>query len=143
VPVRIHGEILGAHLAIEDANSYSAIIELVNGKMVVHHGPQYTVMTNDPTYDVAIKELKGYQSFGGTKPLPGNIESIDRFVRAEYFLKYLPQPEDSNQGVAFVFQVIRNVAVPFGAPYGGGRGEVIPLGGSRPPIYQALCTISA
>jgi penicillin V acylase-like amidase (Ntn superfamily) len=126
VPVPIHTIILGAHTAMEDASGDSAILEFVNGKMLVHHGPQYVVMTNDPTYDVAIRDLKNYQSFGGTKPLPGNIASFERFVRAEYFLKYLPQPKDREQGVAFVFQVIRNVAVPFGAPYAGGPGDIYP-----------------
>lgn len=120
VPVPIHGKIFGAHLAIEDPSGDSAIIEFINGKMVVHHGRQYVVLTNDPPYDVAIKELKNYKPFGGTMALPGGIEPIDRFVRAEYFLKYLPQPKDHAQGVAFIFQVIHNVAVPFGAPYGDG-----------------------
>jgi penicillin V acylase-like amidase (Ntn superfamily) len=126
VPVPIHGRILGAHLALEDPSGDSAIIEFIKGAMVIHHGRQYVVMTNDPPYDVAIRELKRYQSFGGATPLPGNIESIDRFVRAEYFLNYLPQPNDPAQGVAFIFQVIHNVAVPFGAPYSGGLGETYP-----------------
>jgi penicillin V acylase-like amidase (Ntn superfamily) len=126
VPVPIHGRILGAHMAVEDPGGDSAIIEFIDGKMLIHHGPQYVVMTNDPPYDVAIRELKQYQSFGGDKPLPGNIESIDRFVRAAYFLKYLPQPNDYAQGLAFIFQVIHNVAVPFGAPYSGGLGETYP-----------------
>jgi len=126
VPIPTGGQIIGAHLALEDASGDSAIIEFVDGKMVVHHGPQYTVMTNDPPYDVAIKELAQYHGFGGKKPIPGNIESIERFVRAAYFLKYLPQPRDPEQGVAFMFQVIHTVAVPFGAPYSGGRGETYP-----------------
>jgi penicillin V acylase-like amidase (Ntn superfamily) len=120
IPVPIHGNIFGAHLAIEDSSGDSAIIEFINRKMVVHHGRRYVVLTNDPPYDVAIKELKNYQPFGGTMALPGGIEPIDRFVRAEYFLKYLPQPKDHAQAVAFMFQVIHNVAVPFGAPYGNG-----------------------
>jgi choloylglycine hydrolase len=41
---------------------------------------------------------------------------MDRFVRASYFLHYLPKPETTNQALAGVFQLIQNVAVPFGAP---------------------------
>ncbi len=126
VPIPLHGKIFGTHIAIEDPTGDSAIIEFIRGKMVVHHGPQYAVMTNDPPYDLAMKELKRYKTFGGNKPIPGNIESIERFVRAEYFLKFLPQPKDSEQGAAFMFQIIHNVAAPFGAPYSGGLGEVYP-----------------
>jgi penicillin V acylase-like amidase (Ntn superfamily) len=122
VPVPIRGRALGAHVAMEDPSGDSAIIEFIEGKMVVHHGRQYAVMTNDPPYDVAIEQVKEYKGLGGTKELPGDIDSFDRFVRAEYFLKYLPQPKDNAQAVAFVYQIIHNVAVPFGAPYGGGLG---------------------
>ncbi len=126
VPVPLHGKILGTHIAIEDPTGDSAIVEFIKGKMVIHHGPQYAVMTNDPPYDVAMQELRQYKSFGGNRAIPGNIESMERFVRAEYFLKYLPQPKDAEQGVAFMFQIIHNVAAPFGAPYSGGLGETYP-----------------
>ena len=48
VPIPLHGKIFGTHIAIEDPTGDSAIIEFIRGKMVVHHGPQYAVMTNDP-----------------------------------------------------------------------------------------------
>lgn len=126
VPVPVRGNLFGIHVAIEDPTGDSAVIEFIDGKMVVHHGPQYAVMTNDPPYDQAMKELANYRTFGGDKPLPGSIESIDRFIRAQYFLKHLPQPESPQQGVAFMFQVMHTVAVPFGAPYGGGPRQTYP-----------------
>ena len=122
VPVPIHGTILGAHMAVEDSSGDSAIIEFIDGKMVVHHGRQYCIMTNDPPYDIAIKVAKEYQGLGGTKELPGNVESIERFIRAAYYLKYLPEPKDHAQGIAFVYNLIHNVAVPRGAPYSGNAG---------------------
>ena len=126
VPVPVRGKIFGIHIAMEDPTGDSAIIEFIRGRMIVHHGARYAVMTNDPPYAVAMKALRRYQSFGGDTPIPGNIESMDRFVRAAYFLKYLPQPKDSEQGVAYVFQIIHNVAAPVGAPYKGGLGETYP-----------------
>jgi penicillin V acylase-like amidase (Ntn superfamily) len=39
------------HLAISDPTGDSAVFEYVNGKLVIHHGKQYKVMTNSPTYD--------------------------------------------------------------------------------------------
>ena len=36
------------HMAISDATGDSAIFEYLDGKLVIHHGRQYVVMTNSP-----------------------------------------------------------------------------------------------
>ncbi len=112
----IRGLQLGAHLAIEDASGDSAIIEPHNGELIVHHGHEFRVMANTPLLDEQMANLARYAPFGGELPPPGDIKSMDRFVRASYFLHYLPTPETTNQALAGVFQLIQNVAVPFGAP---------------------------
>ena len=38
---------------MQDRSGDSAIIEYVKGKLVVHQGPEFRVMTNDPDYDTA------------------------------------------------------------------------------------------
>jgi len=48
VMVEARGHKANFHLAIEDASGDSAIVEYIGGKRVVHHGRQYSVMTNDP-----------------------------------------------------------------------------------------------
>lgn len=112
------------HMALEDATGDSAIIEIVDGKMVVHHGREYTVMTNDPPYPQQLENLKRYKSFGGTiEELPGGCESLYRFVRASEFLKTLPEPKDQPEAIAYLFSVIRNVAQPFGAVYHSDPGR--------------------
>ena len=107
------------HLAIEDADGDSAIIELADGRPVIHHNRQYTLMTNDPTYAEQLK-LLGEHDFShptGVTPLPGNVNAIDRFQRAAYFSALLPEPADERVAVASVMAIARNVSVPFGAPY--------------------------
>lgn len=49
VMVSAHGFDATLHLAIEDADGDSAILELEDGQLVVHHGREFTLMTNDPT----------------------------------------------------------------------------------------------
>lgn len=122
VPVALGKEKLGLHVAMEDPTGDSAIVEYIDGNLVIHHGKQYAVMTNDPVYNVQIENLKRYKSFGGTLELPGSTEPDDRFVRAAYFLKHLPEPKNQTQAVGYAFSAIRNVAVPFGAPYKGRTG---------------------
>jgi len=46
VMVSAHGRDATVHLAIEDASGDSAIIEYIEGEPVIHHGRQYTIMTN-------------------------------------------------------------------------------------------------
>jgi len=107
------------HLAMEDAGGDSAIIEYLNRKPVIHHGRQYQIMTNDPTYDEQLALLKK-QDFSKPSmdlPLPGNVNAVDRFQRAAYYKAVLPEPKDEREAVAGVLAIARNVSVPFGAPY--------------------------
>lgn len=115
---------MGIHIALEDASGDSAIIEPIDGRLVVHHGREYTVMANSPSLDEQLANRDHYRPFGGELPPPGDITSVDRFVRASYFLHYLPEPEDTAEAVAGVFQLIANVSVPYGAPYS--TGDVYP-----------------
>jgi hypothetical protein len=73
-------------------------------------------MTNEPTYDKQIENLKQYRTFGGDKPLPGERTPTDRFVRAAYYAENLPKPTSRDEGAAYTFSVIRNISVPFGKP---------------------------
>ena len=102
------------HLSVTDASGDSAIIEYLDGKPVIHHGRQYQVMTNSPTYDQQLKLNAKWDNVDKNTDLPGSIQSADRFVRASYYLNNLPQTTDQRQAVAGVFSVMRNVSVPWG-----------------------------
>lgn len=117
VSVPIRGQQMGCHLALEDASGDSAIVEPIDGALRVHHDPSYQVMANDPAFDEQLEHLRHYRPFGGNRPLPGGIESADRFVRAAYFLHYLPEPKDLAEAVAGVVNIAGTVACPPGAPY--------------------------
>lgn len=123
-PVSLQGLDLGVHLALEDASGDCAIVEPVNGRMVVHHGPEYRIMANSPSLTEHLANRNRYRPFGGELPPPGDITSLDRFVRASYFHHYLPKPVDNRETVAEVFQVLSTVAKPFGAPYP--EGDIYP-----------------
>jgi penicillin V acylase-like amidase (Ntn superfamily) len=102
------------HVSLSDKSGDSAVIEFINGKAQIYHDKRFTVMTNEPTYDKQIENLKQYRTFGGDKPLPGERTPTDRFVRAAYYASGLPKPVSEAEAAAFVFSVIRNVSVPFG-----------------------------
>jgi choloylglycine hydrolase len=50
-------------------------------------------------------------------PLPGNVNPVDRFQRAAYYSALLPKPGSQREAIASVMAIMRNVSVPFGAPY--------------------------
>jgi choloylglycine hydrolase len=102
------------HISLADKTGDSAVIEYMEGKARIYHDKRFTVMTNEPTYDKQIENLKKYRTFGGDEPLPGERTPSDRFVRAAYYAGGLPQPESRAEGAAYIFSVIRNVSVPFG-----------------------------
>jgi penicillin V acylase-like amidase (Ntn superfamily) len=112
------------HLAIEDATGDSAVLEYVGGKLVVHHGKDVTVMTNEPTLDEQLANLKRYKLFGGNLPMPGDVDPASRFVRATSYLKTLPKPANTYEAVSHLAGVARNVAVPFGAHDTSGSDSV-------------------
>jgi penicillin V acylase-like amidase (Ntn superfamily) len=112
------------HLAIEDATGDSAVLEYVGGKLVVHHGKDVTVMTNEPTLDEQLANLKRYKLFGGNLPMPGDVDPASRFVRAASYLKTLLKPANTYEAVSHLAGVARNVAVPFGAHDTSGSDSV-------------------
>jgi penicillin V acylase-like amidase (Ntn superfamily) len=119
VKVTTHGHEANVHLALEDSSGDSAIIEYIGGKPVIHHGREFRIMTNDPTYDqqLALLQKQDFSKPSSDMPLPGNVNPRDRFQRAAYYMALLPQPKNEREAVAGMFAIARNVSVPFGAPY--------------------------
>jgi choloylglycine hydrolase len=102
------------HLAISDPTGDSAILEFIGGKLVVHHGRQYQVMTNSPPFDDQLALDAYWKQIGGTTMLPGTNRAADRFARASFYINACEQSADPREAVAAVFSVMRNVSVPRG-----------------------------
>lgn len=102
------------HLSLSDPTGDSAIFEYINGRLVIHHSPAYTVMTNDPPFEEQLAIDDYWRNIPGNMFLPGTNRAADRFVRASYYLDAIPQTDDPRIAVASVFSVIRNTSVPYG-----------------------------
>jgi penicillin V acylase-like amidase (Ntn superfamily) len=102
------------HLSISDALGDSAIMEYIDGKLVIHHNSAYTVLTNDPPFEEQLAIEAYFKKLEGTKILPGTNSSSDRFVRAAFYLQAIPQTSDASLGFSSIMSVLRNVSVPFG-----------------------------
>jgi choloylglycine hydrolase len=125
-PILPNGSAAALHLAISDASGDSAIFEYVAGKLTIHHGKQYSVMTNSPVYEQQLALDQYWKGIGGLTFLPGTNRAADRFARASFllgaiptkvdpnFIKGVPQQSFAYQAVAEVMSVQRAVSVPLG-----------------------------
>ena len=114
----------GLHLSLADRSGNSAVVEYIDGRMVVHQGNQTRVMTNEPALAWQLNNLKRYRPFGGSLPLPGDVDPASRFVRASTFLSTLPKASSISEAEANLYGVMKNVAVPAGAEdYSGSKAE--------------------
>jgi penicillin V acylase-like amidase (Ntn superfamily) len=102
------------HLSISDSTGDSAILQYIDGKLVIHHGKEYKVMTNSPIYDQQLALDEYWKEIGGATMLPGTNRAADRFVRASYYVNTVTKTANNPEAIAAAFSVIRNVSVPIG-----------------------------
>jgi choloylglycine hydrolase len=125
-PTLPDGSAAALHLSISDATGDSAIFEYVGGKLVIHHGKQYNVMTNSPVFEQQLALNAYWKGIGGLTFLPGTNRAADRFARASFLIDAIPKKIDPSyiegvpqqnfayQAVASVLGVQRAVSVPLG-----------------------------
>ena len=114
VPVGPPGRAATVHVSLSDATGDSAIIEFVDGEMIIWHDRSYQVMTNEPTYDRQLAVLEYWQGVNPREFLPGTVRASDRFVRAHFYINAVVQSADPRIAAASVFSVIRQTSVPWG-----------------------------
>jgi penicillin V acylase-like amidase (Ntn superfamily) len=113
-PVLPNGDPGVGHLAISDPSGDSAIFEYIGGRLKVHHGRQYGVMTNSPPFDDQLALDAYWREIGGDVMLPGTIRASDRFVRTSFYINAIPKERSGSAAIASVFSVIRNASAPLG-----------------------------
>ena len=113
-PVLPNGEPGVGHLAISDPSGDSAIFEYIGGRLTIHHGREFTVMTNSPPFDDQLALTAYWRRIGGDVMLPGTIRASDRFVRASFYIDAIPKNLQGERAIASVFSVIRNASAPLG-----------------------------
>jgi choloylglycine hydrolase len=124
------GKAANMHLSLTDASGDSAIIEYVKGKLVIHHGKKFRVMTNSPTFDKQLAVQEYWLEAGSLMGfLPGSPRAADRFARALVYLNSLPteakkqyisgvpQQKFQFQAMMSVLSVMRSVGTPLGIDF--------------------------
>jgi len=124
-----------AHYIVHDASGKSIVIEYVGGKLNVYDNP-LGVITNSPTFDWQMTNLRNYvnfsmtnvppvklgavtlQPFGqgsGMLGLPGDFTPPSRFVRAVAFSQSVFKSRTGADAVLEAFHILNQFDIPKGA----------------------------
>lgn len=120
------------HLAIHDAHGDDLVVEFLDGQMHVHENPT-GVLTNSPTFDWHLTNLRNYVGFSnaeaqpynlmgmpvtptgngsGLLGLPGDVTPPSRFVRATVMVQTVTSMPDAQSAVNQAFHSLGLVSVP-------------------------------
>ena len=113
-PAMPGGEKSTMHMAMSDPSGNSAILEYIDGELIIYQGSQYQVLTNAPAYNYQLVMNDYWQQIGGLRMLPGTNKAPDRFARASFYINAALKTDDPVTAVQTVFSVMRNVSVPLG-----------------------------
>lgn len=124
-----------AHYIVHDASGKSIVIEYVGGKLNVHDNP-LGVLTNSPTFDWHMTNLRNYLNFSMTNAppvqlgsvkllptgqgsgmlgLPGDFTPPSRFVRAVAFSQSVLKSKTGDDAVLEAFHILNQFDIPKGA----------------------------
>jgi len=122
------------HYVITDRSGDSIVVEFVKGQMMIHDNIA-GVLTNSPTYDWHLNNVRNYLSLtstatasftlgktnvtelgqgGGLIGLPADYTPPSRFVRATYLKQFAYQPSNSVDAISLAGHILDNVDIPVG-----------------------------
>ncbi|QOP45139.1 linear amide C-N hydrolase [Sulfurimonas paralvinellae] len=123
------------HFIVYDAAGKSIVFEPIDGKLKVYDNP-IGVITNSPTFDWHMMNLRNYVTLGHTTPhskkifgielkplgqgagmlgLPGDFTPPSRFVRAAAFAGSTIPAKTAEGGVMQMFHILNSFDIPVGA----------------------------
>lgn len=122
------------HYVITDRSGDSIIVEFVKGEMVIHDNVA-GVLTNAPTYDWHLNNVRNYLSLtttatpsvvvnganvteigqgGGLLGLPADYTPPSRFVRQTYLKQFAFKSNNSAEATQLAGHILNNVDIPVG-----------------------------
>jgi choloylglycine hydrolase len=123
-----------AHVVLHDVTGASAVVEWVDGRMVIFDNP-IGVATNSPHLDWHLTNLKNYVALSPTNPtartvegvelapfgqgpgmtgLPADVSGPSRFVRAAAYVATVDPIADASAGEMVALHIINNFDIPRG-----------------------------
>jgi choloylglycine hydrolase len=122
------------HYVITDRSGDSIVVEFVKGQMVIHDNLA-GVLTNSPTYDWHLNNVRNYVNLtstvtpsvtingtnvtelgqgGGTLGLPADYTPPSRFLRQTYLKQFAYKSNNSAEAIQLAGHLLNNVDIPTG-----------------------------
>jgi penicillin V acylase-like amidase (Ntn superfamily) len=122
------------HFTFTDRSGATLVLEFTNGQQHIFDNVAH-VLTNSPTYDWHINNVRNYLSLstvgansirigetnvtalgqgGGLVGIPGDYTPPSRFVRAAFLRHYVPQPKNADEAVQTIVHILNTVDIPIG-----------------------------
>lgn len=122
------------HYVFNDRSGHGIVVEFVGGEMKIHDNKVH-VLTNAPTYDWHVTNLRNYINIGTTVNANVKINNADltalgsggntmalradysppsRFARAAFLRAYSPQPATKEEALQLTAHILNNVDIPKG-----------------------------
>lgn len=102
------------HWALTDRSGKTLVMEYVDGQLNLYCSRDLRVLTNDPPLP-KMQAIDAYwDGVGGVNMLPGTVRSADRYVRASFFIRHIPDNTDYDASLAALEGIMGTVSVPYG-----------------------------
>jgi choloylglycine hydrolase len=130
---QLDNQIFPVHYSVFDTSGKGIVIEYVDGELNIHE--HMGVMTNSPTYDWHVTNLRNYIQLSPTNPtpviasgityaatgqgsgmlgLPGDVSPPSRFVKMAVMLNTVIKPKDANEALNLSQHMMNTVDIPKG-----------------------------
>jgi choloylglycine hydrolase len=138
-------QVPGFHVAVHDIQGNNLVVEFINGEKKIYDNP-IGVMTNRPSFDWQLTNLRSYINLGpadsapkkiagviieatgsgnGWLGLPGDWTPPSRFVRTVHFVHAAPAPKNADEALDLAQHVLNTVDIPYGVVKAQGSIPVI------------------
>lgn len=122
------------HFVFTDRSGAGMVVEYTNGALRIFDNAAH-VLTNAPTYDWHLTNLRNYLNLSTTGPasvragetnvtaigqggglvgIPGDYTPPSRFVRSTFLRHNVPTPADAGEALQVVGHILNNVDIPIG-----------------------------
>lgn len=134
----IGGSPIDVHFVFTDKSGASIVLELVDGEQRIHKNIVH-VLTNAPTYDWHLNNLRNYMDLrsmavtslnigttdvtslgqgGGLRGVPADYTPPSRFVKAAYLRHFATEPQNATEAVSVAGHIMNTVDIPHGVVRG-------------------------
>jgi len=123
--IRVATGSTGIHYLIADRTGRAVTIEHLNGALVTHSGSTVpvSVLAND-RYDRSMAYLSTITGFGGSQPVPGGSESLQRFARAASMIRTTSSSADAVERAFAILDSVRQTNTRWNIVYDPALGRI-------------------